>query len=244
MFLFIAAMFFTTFTARAVTVSLDAVDNAGWYAEDLSQSYLTLMDGNNNVAWSYNGSNLLWTDFSGMVADLSDGYIGSSSGGSYLGPYTILSGGDVFGSSPTSPIWTSLSLSAGRYEISLDPSSRAYNLLGYIDPNYSGGNLWNAYVQMWTSDGQDLAFGSGSTIFGSEADTLSYYFNPSNNISLNLAGNADLYFYINDYNSLDNIGNVTLNISSVPLPSSLLLLCTGIVALYTGRGRIIGTRKA
>ena len=83
--------------------------------------------------------------------------------GTYLGDYIIQSGGNVFGSPPPSPLWASLSLSAGNYAISLDPNSRAYNIEGYNNSTfgYLGENKWNAYVQMWTSETvpQNLAFG-------------------------------------------------------------------------------------
>ena len=230
-------------TAGAYSVTLDSVDNAGWYNGSLDQSYLRLFDEGNTLQWSYDGGNLLWSDFTGLVADLSDGWIGANPSGIYLGNYTIQSGGDVFGSPPPSPIWTSLGLPGGQYQISLDPNSRAYNIEGYNDPNYLGSDKWNAYVQMWTSDGQSLAFGGGGSFFGSEADALTYYQAASNNISLYLASNADLFFYINDNNSLDNIGSVTLNIqaSTAPIPATFPLLFTGLATLAASR--IVRKRK-
>lgn len=243
---FLSVFSFMVSSAGAYSVTLDSVDNAGWWEGSLDQSYLRLLDEGNWVQWSSDVDTLLWSDFDGLVADLADGWIGEDPSGIELGNYTIQSGGNVFGSPPPSPLWTSLSLSAGNYLISLDPNSRAYNIEGYDDPihNYLGSNRWNAYVQMWTSDGQNLAFGGGSTFFGSEAEAIAHHLDPSNNISLYLAGDADLFFYINDNNSLDNIGSVTLKIeaSPVPVPATFLLLGTGLIVLAAGR--TVRKRKA
>ncbi len=218
--------------AGAMTVTLDAVDNAGWYAESLEQPYLKILDENNNTAWSSESSTLSWSGFSDLVADLADGWIGGVDNGTSLGStYAIQSGGNVF--FPTPPIYKTIHLSAGHYEISLDSSSEAYNIVGYDDLIYSGGDLWNAYVQMWTSDGQSDAFGDGNILYGSEFDALDAYDTLA--MSLTLSGEADLFLYINDINSLDNVGSVTLNIQPVPVPAAWLLFGSGIAALVGGR---------
>jgi len=55
---------------------------------------------------------------------------------------------------------------------------------------------------------------------------------------LNLAQAANVYFYINDYNAIDNTGGVTLDIRAVPEPASLWLLGSGMLLLLAiGSGR-------
>jgi hypothetical protein len=220
--------------AGAMTVTLDAVENAGWWEENLEQSYLKIFDADNIEVWSGGNSDLMtsWTDFAALVDDLDDGYIGAAGSGTSLGStYTIQSGGNVF--SAAAPIYTTIRLSAGQYTISLDSDSESYNLKGYSDSNYAGDNLWNAYVQMWVPDGQNLAFGDGNTLYGNSAEALSAY--DTITVSLELFGDTDLNLYINDYNSLDNTGSVTLNIQPVPLPAAWLLFGSGMAALAGGR---------
>ena len=218
--------------AVAMTVKLDAVENAGWNAEPLGQPYLKILDDGSTVVWSSVQSPVAWSSFADLVADLSDNYIGAAGSGTSLGTYTIQSGGNVFSGLAT-PIYKTLSLPTGQYTISLDPSSESYNLKGYDAPNYAGGNLWNAYLQIWTSDGQNLAFGDGDTQYGSSTETIAAY--ETITASLTLFSDADLNLYINDNNSLDNTGSVTLNIQPVPLPATWLLFGSGMAALVGGR---------
>lgn len=219
--------------AGAMTVTLDSVGNAGWSAESLEQPYLKILDGTTTV-WSSESSTPSWSGFSDLVADLADGWIGFEGTGTPLGgTYAIQAGGDVF--FPSTPIYQTIHLSAGHYEVSLDSNSEAYNIVGYSDQNYSGGDWWNAYVQMWTSDGQSHAFGDGNTIYGSEFDALDAYNTRIRPLSLSLSDEADLFLYINDINSLDNEGSVTLNIQPVPVPAAWLLFGSGIAALVGGR---------
>ncbi|WP_372679459.1 VPLPA-CTERM sorting domain-containing protein [Desulfosarcina sp.] len=222
--------------AEAMTVTLDAVENAGWSFEPLGQPYLKILDADNDIVWSGGNSDAIttWNDFADLVADLSDDQIGAAGSDPGLGEYEIQSGGNVF-SDLVTPIYKTLSLPAGQYTISLDPGSESYNLKGYDAPEskYAGGNLWNAYVQLWTSDGQDLPFGDGDTQHESSAEALAAY--DKITASLNLLHDADLHFYINDSNSLDNTGSVTLNIQAVPLPAAWLLFGSGMAALVGGR---------
>ena len=218
--------------AVAMTVKLDAVENAGWNAEPLGQPYLKILDDGSTVVWSSVQSPVAWSSFANLVADLSDNYIGAAGSGTSLGTYTIQSGGNVFSGLAT-PIYKTHRLPAGQYQISLDLNSKAYNLMGYSDSNYVGDNLWNAYVQMWTSDGQSRSLGGGTTFYGSEAAALAAY--DTMTASLFLSEEADLFLYINDINSLDNTGSVTLNIQPVPLPAAWLLFGSGMAALVGGR---------
>ena len=219
--------------AGAMTVALDAVENAGWYNEPLGQSYLKILDDDSKVVWSGGSSDATtrWSGgFAALVDDLVDGYIGAAGSGVSLGNiYDIQSGGNVFSATAAVPIFKTIHLSAGQYTISLDPGSESYNLKGYSDSNYVGDNLWNAYVQMWVPGGQSLSFGDGATLYGSSLEALLAY--DTITASLTLSGDADLNLYINDINSLDNTGGVTLNIQPVPLPAAWLLFGSGMAAL-------------
>ena len=46
---------------------------------------------------------------------------------------------------------------------------------------------------------------------------------------------ATVNFYINDYNSVDNLGSVSLDVNAVPLPGTLTLLGSGLALLLAGR---------
>ena len=219
--------------AGATIVTLNSVEHAGWWEKNLEQPYLKILAESGTVVWSSESSQVNWSSFADLVADLSDDAVGAAGSAPSLGKYEIQSGGNVFSATAAAPIYQTLKFSAGQYTISLDSNSVAYNLQGYSDQYYAGDNLWNAYVQMWVTGGQDLAFGDGSPLYGSEAAALAAY--DTMTASLTLFGDADLNFYINDYNSLDNTGSVTLNIQAVPLPAAWLLFGSGMAALVGGR---------
>ncbi|PID40458.1 MAG: hypothetical protein CR984_03070 [Proteobacteria bacterium] len=220
--------------AGAATVTLDAVDNSGWWVKDLNEPYLNILNDGGEVAWSLETESLGWNNFGELVADLSDLYIGDPDNGIRLGStYVIESGGNAFSTGPQEPIYETVSLAAGNYAISLTQDSDTYNIMGYEDENYSSEDRWNAYVQMWTSDGQTLSFGDGGTYFGSSGAALDAHETLS--ISLYLPVDADLNLYINDINALDNIGSVSLRIQSTPVPAAWVLLGSGIAAFIGGR---------
>ncbi len=220
--------------ARAELISLDPIANAGWYADDLTQTHLYIKDPESEdyyyYEWNYGQGDLLpWESLNDLVVDLGDGVLNNTPGEITVGSWLIGSGGDVF-NDPDSAIWTSMSLPQGSYELTL--TSGVYNLEAYW-----GGDAWNAYTQIWAdygdgSDGDSFSFGEGFPPFDSEGEALEYYDDYVLNIYLAQA--ADLYFYINDWNSVDNAGSsVTLDIKSTPVPepASLLLVCSGLIGL-------------
>ena len=212
-----------SYSHAATTVTLDGIANAGWWANDLSSSYLNVRntaDSSYYYQWRYGSAEELeWDNMDELVADL------NTQGFSWW----LESGGDPFANTPD-PIWTSLYLEAGSYVISLAPDSAAYNLQAYWQ-----NNQWNAYVQMLTDSGGSYNFGEGTYAFDSEEDTLQYYNENVGGIALSLNEGTNINFYINDTNSIDNSGSVKLNIAVVPEPGQVLLFITGAVTLLCFR---------
>jgi hypothetical protein len=66
---------------------------------------------------------------------------------------------------------------------------------------------------------------------------LNYYRQNVDGMTITLDHQADVQFYINDYNSVDNAKSVTLEICGVPLPGSLSLLGPGLALLLAGLWR-------
>ena len=152
------------------------------------------------------------------------------------------SGGDPF-ISPSAPIWKSISLNSGTYVLSLTINSRAYNLSDYRWPNETTlVPKWNAYVQIYADygGGQNASFNFGEAplfIKPTEAEALDFYRNNVNGKQIALTQAANVYFYINDINSIDNAGGVSLEIQPVPVPQAVYLLGSGLLGLALIRRR-------
>lgn len=210
-------------SSHAISMTLDGVANAVLWSQDKNKPYLNVWDHNSSsyyYQWKYDGStSLQWNNMNELVTDLNNQGVN----------WWLESGGDPF-NSPASTIWKSVSLSQGTYEISLADNSAAYNLV-----DYWGLDMWNAYVQIWTEYGDSFNFGNGFPSFNSENNALSYYRSSVDGITLNLQKETEVFFYINDNNSIDNSGSVTLDITStaVPEPSTFVLLAFGMILFFT-----------
>ena len=208
-----------SYSLAATTVTLDGVANAGYWADDLSSSYLNvknLTDSSYYYQWRYGGTDTLrWNNMDDLVTDL------NSQGFSWW----LESGGDPF-SNTSDPIWTSVYLQKGVYEVSLAQDSAAYNRMGYW-----GDDHWNAYVQMWTDYGDSFNYGEGSYTYYSEQDTLHFYNASVDGMTITLTEDTNLNLYINDFNSIDNSGGVRLNVSVVPEPGQVALFIAGALTL-------------
>lgn len=223
--------------AWAYTIYVDGVANAGWYADTLEKTHLYVWDFDRNAyayQWTYDGTTPLpWASLADFLADLQDNVL-DQAGGIVLGSWQVQSGGDPF-TQPAAAIWKSLSLPAGSYRLRLAPDSRAYDLRSFAWPGEQEEHIWNAYVQIhgrYPGGGTfDLAFGDWSYNKPTEAEVLSFYRANVDGLRLDLSGPAELFFYINDYNSIDNASGVTLELAVVPLPGTLLLLAGGLAAL-------------
>jgi hypothetical protein len=237
------ALAFASSPALAFTVTLDGVANATWFANPTTYLYVVSPDSSVYYYQWNSGSGSLpsnWTSLDAMVQDLVNNrtYVGDNA-------WKIESGGDPFNNPEAQYVWKTLTLPAGYYTLSLAPSSEAYNLKSYQWPNETPQdlNIWNAYVQIEAVYQNNQ--GTASFAFGgfdgywqsSEADALNYYRQNVDGLRITLEYPADVYFYINDYNSVDNAGSVTLEISHVPLPGSLYLVAPGLALLLAGLWR-------
>lgn len=223
--------------APAVTVTMEGVANATWWANPTTYLYVAHADSSGYYYQWNSGSGSLpanWTSLDAMVQDLVNNrtYVGDND-------WKVESGGDPF-NNPNAPyVWKTLTLPAGQYLLRLAQTSEAYNLKSYLWPRETPAdlNVWNAYVQIdavyQNNQGAfSFAFGGYDGYWQStEADALNYYRQNVDGLQVTLAHPADLRFYINDYNSVDNAKSVTLEILGVPLPGSLSLLAPGLAWL-------------
>lgn len=233
--------------AGATIVHLDGVANAGWYADDLTKAHLYIANpdapGTYYYQWSYDPSDPtpLWGSRQELAADLLDGVMVN---GTPVGNWRVESAGDVFGN-PSAPVWKAVNLTAGSYVLRLTADSRAYQLNEFLWPNEApGSEVWNAYVQMYAiyadSTTGGFTFGDWSLNKGSEAEVLDYYRQAVDGLIINLPQAALLYFYINDYNAVDNGASVTLELTQnvvVPVPPTLFLVASGLALLGLRRRR-------
>jgi hypothetical protein len=215
----------------AVRIDLDGVLNSG-FASNMPKSYLYVYDLTNSsyaYQWNSGAGALPWASRQELVNDLLDNTLN----GAKIGDWRVESGGDPF-HSPLDLIWKSISLDAGTYALSLTGDSRAYNLSDYAWPNETGPvPHWNAYVQIFADYGASFNFGEAAPEFiqSTERQALDYYRTFVDGMRIGLAQAAEVYFYINDMNSLDNAGGVSLQIQPVPEPETAFLLGGGLLAL-------------
>ena len=84
---------------------------------------------------------------------------------------------------------------------------------------------------MFTDYGDDFNFGEGTYDYSSELDALQFYNTNVDGMTISLTEDTNLYFYISDTNSIDNLGSVTLEVAVVPEPISSALFLIGGTAL-------------
>jgi len=210
---------FLSYSHASTTITLDGAANAGYWADDLTTTYFYVKNLDTNAyyyQWRYdNITPLQWGSLNEAITDL------NTQGFSWW----LESGGDPF-NNPSSPIWKSVPLAKGTYEVRLAADSSAYNTTGYW-----GGNTWNAYVQMYAAYGDSFNFGEGTYSFNTENNALNYYHTNVDGKTFSLNQDANVFFYINDFNSVDNFGSVKLDITVVPEPMSSILFVVGGAAL-------------
>lgn len=231
--------------AAAEVITLDGIANAG-SPNDPTRAHLYVYNLDTKTyeyMWNYSPEKPTpaWPSREALVLDLAD-HPDDPFKVISLPKWEVQSAGDVF-NNPANAIWKSLDFAPGTYTLRLTSDSRAYKLNAYLWGNESSSTpIWNAYVQMLAvyDDGQNKSFNFGDwdNRGGSEAEVLDYY--RSLVLDLVFARPGTMYFYINDYNAVDNAGSVTLDFSDppqAPLPGSLLLLGTGLATLLAWRRR-------
>lgn len=238
--IFVWALAFSSAPALATTmVTLDGVANASWWANPTTYLYVAHADSSGYYyQWNYGSGSLPWNNLNEMVQDLVNNH-------TYVGDkdWKIESGGDPFNKPNAQYVWKTLTLPAGGYTLRLTSDSEAYNLKSYLWPGETQQdlNVWNAYVEIYAVYQNNQ--GTASFHFGgydgywqtTESAALNFYRDNVDGMEITLAYPADVYFYINDFNSVDNALGVTLEISAVPLPGSLYLLAPGLALLLAGR---------
>jgi hypothetical protein len=236
----------TVAPVSAARIDLDGVLNSG-FAGNMPNSYLFIQDltsGSYAYKWTPLSGTLPWVSREDLVGDLTNNILfDETQQETHFGDWLVEAGGDPF-KSPEKLIWKSISLNAGTYVLSLTSDSHAYNLTDYKWPEEDPRSLWNAYVQIYADygGGASASFNFGEfygdpNITQTEADVLNYYRNVVDGMQITLTQAADVYFYINDTNSIDNAGSVSLEIQPVPEPAAVYLLGTGLMGLAALRGR-------
>jgi hypothetical protein len=221
----------------AARIDLDGVLNSG-FANNMPDSYLfvkSLATGTYAYQWDFGAGALPWSSRQDLVDDLADNILNNAGQTAAIGNWQLESGGDPF-NFPSNPIWKSISLDPGTYALSLTSDSRAYNLSDYAWPNETPVPSWNAYVQIFADygGGQNASFNFGEApqfIKPTEAEALNFYHTYVDGTPMLLTQAADVYFYINDMNSLDNAAGVSLQIQPVPEPEVTYLLGSGLLAI-------------
>jgi len=233
---------------QAEVIHLDGIANAGWYADTLTKSHLYIYDTVNSTyfyKWVYSDAEpqLPWSSREALNDDLADGILNDFYNLS-VANWQVQSGGDAFNVSNnrSNQIWKEISFSPGMYKIRLTDTSRAYQLNEFLWGDQGNESpLWNAYVQMlaiYNDNSWDaFNFGEGSYARETEDEVLAYYRQNVDGMILNISKPGTMYFFINDYNAVDNGQSVTLefNDPQVPIPGSLLLFGTGLAAFLIKR---------
>lgn len=119
-------------------------------------------------------------------------------------------------------------LHAGTYRISPDPNSDAYMYSFPDNKEYSGRYWWELHIEAKQGDVTSYMLGSNQSQTSADSAlqaVLGQY------IDISIAEGGSLSFWIWDWNSIDNSGSLKFNVTSVPEPSTLLLLSIGLFFL-------------
>jgi hypothetical protein len=129
------------------------------------------------------------------------------------GAWLLHSAGNVWTSDPA--VGESLlGLHSGTYRISALSGAFTYDSFGW-SPNTD--YLWHLDIKVQQGAAGDISYYTLDSI--------------GNYIDISLVDGGSLYFWINDWNSIDNLGEISFNVAAVPEPSTLLLLGSGLVLL-------------
>ncbi len=158
--------------------------------------------------------------------------------------WTLQSAGNVWNSS--SPIYvTTGALAAGTYRISptLGTNTFMYDFWDWSSSAIEGHYGW--LMQITDNHGNHYTLGNGSGGWAATDTNEANLINSIRSLYLDLTVTAgtQLYFWIYDVNALDNEGSLSVNVASVPLPSSLLLVLGGLPAMALFRVRRFFSKK-
>jgi hypothetical protein len=221
----LASLFFLSYTAQAyyAEYTVNSVINAAWNYYDTP--YATLASDQGTTHFTSVDPNLTVPANALAATTGKTNWTYTSAGNLWTGPSTI---------------YLSVTLpSAGTYKIA--PVSGGFNYDSFAwdsaAPYYNQYQWLLQIVQEYdaaTHNHSQITLGNTSTYSSAAAafaavSGLSTY--------LTVSGPTTLYFYIFDNNTIDNAGNLTFSISSVPLPSSLLLVLGGLPAMALFRVR-------
>ncbi len=152
--------------------------------------------------------------------------------------WTLQSAGNIWNSSATTVGVTTQQLAAGTYQVSVAGGAFTYDSFNWSNsPDYYQQWLWflniGSDVPVTVNGVTSQSYNSytlGSTTLYSSSGAA-FLANQNASIDITLANQGYLTFWIYDTDSIDNAGSLQVNLAAVPLPSSLLLLITGVPVL-------------
>jgi len=221
-----------TGTAFGYQVYVDAIDDAGTYAGEAAYATFkdTVWHGNAYGDWYVNTTQDKATSQWTSAQNVYD-YMGYHS---LTGNWWLLSAGNIW--SADKIVGESLlNMHAGTYHIT--PVQATYlafqrDTFNWTNPNYYGVYWWsmlitatNVYVDGELQASYTFTLGS-ETRYSSAEDAFNAVV--GSYLDITLAEGGTLTFYIYDVTTVDNGGGLTVEVTMVPEPSTLLLLLLGI----------------
>jgi hypothetical protein len=228
--------------ALGVPISIDSVMDAGQYPGEAA--YRKFVDKDTNaVLYNVSGTVPAWSS-SQQVIDFSD-----SEG---IENWLLLSAGNNSNVSPDTIVGYSLTaLTAGTYRISVLDGAFEYDSFNWNDESgndsqYYNKWLWGMHIRACDNANNicaDYTLGS-FTFYGSPGEALIN--NIGQFVDISVMDGGSLNFWINDWNSIDNSGRISFDVTSVPVPepSMFLLLSLGCAFVVGRRNRNCGTKKS
>ncbi len=204
------------------TITLDAVEDAGLYpGQDAFVRFVDKLNSNNvwlNV--SQTNQHVPFTSKEEVTTFANNNNLNNR------GDWLLNSAGNIW-SSDTTVGETLDGLPAGIYRIANLAGSFQYDSFGWSQYAYQ--SLWVIDIRAeWDNAVQDYTLGTFDPLIGSLSGI---------SFDIPLGGLGSLSFWIPDWNSIDNSGRLTFNVTRIPEPSTLMLLSIGLAFLARRRRR-------